>query len=160
MLRKTFYISTLFAVGLGFSQCDKAPIYSNVPSIEFNSFSKDTVQQQTGVITFIVDFTDGDGDLGTDSTGVNNMIIIDNRRGDTLFYQIPPIPKQGVADAISGSVEVDIAQICCINPDLPIACSPIANTYQPVTYRIRIKDNAGNWSNEITTTALKIRCFE
>jgi hypothetical protein len=140
--------------------CAKPPTYDITPTVSFVGFSQDTLQQQTGVTTFIVGFTDGDGDIGSDSNNVTNMLIIDNRREDTLYYRIPPIPKQGASDAISGEIEVDIAQICCQDPDFPINCLPLPNTYQPVVYRISIRDNAGRWSNEVLTTPLTIKCFE
>ncbi len=142
------------------SACVKPPTYDVTPTVSFVGFSQDTLQQQTGVTTFIVGFTDGDGDLGSDENNVTNMLIIDTRRNDTLYYRIPPIPKQGASDAISGEIEVDIAQICCQDPDFPINCLPLPNTYQSVVYRISIRDNADRWSNEILTTPLTIKCFE
>ncbi len=142
-----------------FNTCTKPPIYNDIPEIKFARFSSDTVQQATGICTFVVSFTDGDGDLGADGNGIVNCFIIDDRRGDTIYYTIPKIPKQGVADAIAGEIEIDVAQICCINPDLPIACSAIANTYQQVTYSFIIQDNAGNFSNKAQSTGLNIKCF-
>lgn len=153
--------SLLFAAALLlFTACAKPPTYDITPAVNFIGYSQDTVQQSTGVTTFIIGFTDGDGDLGSDSNNVTNLIIIDNRREDTLFYRVPPIPKQGASDAISGQIEVDIANICCQDPDFPISCLPLAGVYQPVTYRVRLRDNAGRWSNEATTTILELKCFE
>jgi len=157
MFKINFAISALIIL---FSACAKPPIYNNVPEVSFARFSSDTVQQATGISTFIISFTDGDGDLGTDENGVVNCFIIDERRGDTIFYTIPKIPKQGVADAIAGEIEIDVSQICCINPDIPIACSPIANTYQQVTYSFIIQDRAGNFSNKAQSAPLNIKCFE
>jgi hypothetical protein len=157
MLKISLAISALILL---FSACAKPPTYDNVPEISFVRFSSDTVQQATGICSFVISFTDGDGDLGSNENGVVNCFIIDNRRNDTIPYTIPEIPKQGVADAIAGEIEIDVAQICCINPDIPIACSPIANTYQQSTYSFIIKDRAGNFSNKAQSTALNIKCFE
>lgn len=149
-----------FLCVLALASCAKPPSYDVTPALTSVKFSKDTILQQTGVTTFIVGFTDGDGDLGSDENGVTNMIIIDERRNDTLYYRIPPIPQQGASDAISGEIEVDIANICCQDPDFPISCLPLPGVYQPVSYRIKIQDNAGRWSNEIQTYALYLKCFE
>ena len=138
--------------------CQKPPIYDNVPQITFNGFSRDTIQQNEQAVTFFIGFTDGDGDIGSNGAE-HNLILIDERREDTTFYRMPPIPRRGVAGGISGEIEVNLAQICCIHPDFPIICTPIENTYDAVIYRIRIRDNANNWSNEIKTQALMVRCF-
>ena len=157
---KIYSISLVFFGFLLWSGCGKPPIYNDTPTITSIRFSEDEVQQQTGLVTFIVGFTDGDGDLGTDIDNDFDMLLIDTRRNDTAFYQIPIIPSKGVASGISGEIEVDVSQICCIHPDLPIACSPIADTYQEVVYKVRIRDQAGRWSNEKETPVLSIKCFE
>ncbi|MCP4441377.1 MAG: hypothetical protein GY810_20925 [Aureispira sp.] len=157
---KVYSISLLLMGFLIWSGCSKPPIYNDTPTITSVKFSESEVQQQTGLITFLIGFTDGDGDLGTTESGDFDLLIIDTRRNDTSFYQIPIIPSKGVASGISGEIEVDVSQICCIDPDLPIACSPIANTYQEVTYKVKIRDQAGRWSNEAESPALSVKCFE
>ena len=148
----------LIFFGLLFLQaCAKPPIYDPVPTLSFVRFNVDTIQQQSQTLTIVVGFTDGDGDIGGDGN-TNNFLIIDQRRGDTSFYTIPAIPRIGVSDGISGEIEVDIAPICCINPDYPIACSPIPDYTDQARFIIRLRDNAGQWSNEAETKALYIRC--
>lgn len=157
---KIYSISLVFIGLLLWSACGKPPIYNDTPTITSVRFSDPEVQQQTGLVTFIIGFTDGDGDLGTSESNDFDLLLIDTRRNDTAFYQIPEIPSKGVASGISGEIEVDVSQICCIDPDLPIACSPIANTYQETVYKVKIRDQAGRWSNEKETPALSIKCFE
>lgn len=145
-----------------FYSCEKPPEYDVVPNIWWGEFSKDTVDQLTGVVTFKFNFTDGDGDIGKQNDTTNHIIIVDTRRipNDTLFYQMPEIEQQGSISSISGEVEVTISQFCCIDPQNPfILCQNISNYYNPVVYKIRIKDNAGRWSNEIETPPLHIKCF-
>lgn len=146
---------------LTWSACQKPPQYSDVPNITFNSFSTDTVTQFSGVVTFIVDFTDGDADLGVPSSDTSiNMYIIDTRGNDTLYYRIPEIPTEGSAFGIAGEIEVDISQLCCINPGIPTLCTPNPGVYDEAVFKILIRDNADNWSNTITTDTLIIQCFE
>jgi hypothetical protein len=171
---KNLLLFCLFALTcFAWSGCEKPPIYDDTPSISWVGFFQpvsvdvdpiviDTLQQLTGVVTFKFDFTDGDGDLGKDNDTTSHIIIIDTRRtpNDTLFYQIPTIEPQGVVSGISGQLEVTMSQLCCIHPSNPlILCQPISEYYDPIIFKILIKDNAGRWSNEIETTPLYVQCF-
>jgi len=151
----------LFTSILFISSCESPPIFPEVPAIEWNKFSKDTVQQFTGQVTMIVGFTDGDGNLGiSEGDSTPNMLIIDTRTDDTIFYRIPNIPQQGVASGISGDIEVDMSSICCVIPGFPVLCGNIPNKHDSVVYKIQIKDRDNNWSNVIESKALKIKCFQ
>ena len=158
MIRITFFILCFVWF---FSACEKPPIYDDRPTISWNQFSTDTVDQYAGTVTFNFQFTDGDGDLGSDFDTIQDIIIVDTRRtpNDTFFYKLPVIEPDGNITGISGNVEVDVSLLCCISPSNPlIVCQPIPNFYDTVRYKIRIRDQAGNWSNEIETTTLNIRC--
>lgn len=143
-----------------FYACTPPPIFDETPKIEWNRFTSDTVQQFTGEVSLLVNFTDGDGDLGsTDTDSMPNMLIIDSRTDDTIYYRIPNIPKQGAANGISGEIEVDLSTICCMVPGFPILCGEIPGRSDSVVYKIKIRDQADRWSNEILTSPLKIRCY-
>lgn len=163
----------LLCIAALWSACDKPPIYNDTPTIKFVGFAKydncegyicptslqDTIQQFTGTTVLVVDYTDGDGDIGSDTDTLSNMLIIDTRRNDTIGYRIPAVPQQGASEGISGEVYVAVGQVCCIDPNFFIVCSPIPDTYHEVVYKIVIRDNANRWSNEILTPPLKIRCY-
>ena len=138
--------------------CKPGPQFPNTPEITWNRFSQTSIQQLTGQIKLIFDFQDGDGDLGADENdSIPNLIIIDNRTEDTIFYRIPIIPQENRNFGITGEVEVDFSTVCCISTGcLP---SPIP-AIDSVTYRIRLQDQAGNWSNEVETTPLYINCHQ
>ena len=160
MISKTSFYIIALGLMLGMvTACSKPPIYDDVPTINFIKFSKDTITQFTGETSFVIGFTDGDGDLGSNDSG-SNLFIMDNRNNDIIEYRIPEIPKQGVSAAISGEIEVDVANICCIPVDIPIPCLEIADTYQSTTFSIYIKDNAGNISNTTQTGPIILKCFQ
>ncbi len=162
-MSKSFFFNIspllIFAILL-LNACGTPPIFDETPAIEWNRFTMDTIEQCFGSVSFIVDFTDGDGDLGTSEDGSDtstNMYIIDTREGDTIEYIIPHIPQQGVANGISGEIEVDIGTIPCLNS--PVLCTPNPGVYDSVVYRIQIRDRANRWSNIIETEPLYLRCF-
>jgi len=162
MNNKIGLIVLLAWIGFVWSACEKPPIYDDTPAIYWNSFSVDTVQQNTGTVVFKFDFEDGDGDLGKSNDTTNHILLIDTRRtpNDTLFYQIPTIEPQGNISGISGTIEVEVANVCCMNPSNPLLlCQNIPSYFDPVVYKIRIKDNAGRWSNEVETDTLYVKCF-
>lgn len=145
-----------------FSACEKPPIYDDAPSISWGSFSQDTVQQLTGQVEVTFNFTDGDGDLGKDGDTEDHILIIDTRRtpNDTLRYKIPTIDQQGVVSGISGEITVTLSQLCGINRNNPlILCQQQPNYYDPVVFKLAIKDNADRWSNNVLSDTLYIKCF-
>jgi hypothetical protein len=161
-MKKIFGISLFIFCCYCWIACDKPPIYDDTPNITWVEFSVDTVQQLSGAVVFKFDFTDGDGDLGQDGDTANHIIIVDTRRtpNDTAFYKIPTIDQQGIVSGISGQLEVSVSQICGIDQTNPlILCQTQPNYFDPIVYKIRIKDNAGRWSNEITTDTLYVKCF-
>ena len=158
-MNKFLFLVLIFS--LGWSSCTTPPQYAVEPNISFNRFSVDTINQLSGLVTIYINFTDGDADLGVSSADTSiNMYIVDTRKKDTLLYRIPQIPSNGSSFGIAGEIEVDVSQVCCIVPGVPTVCSPIPDTYDETTYKILIRDNAGNWSNEVETAPLKIKCFQ
>jgi len=156
-----FALATIFVFfATLFNACGTPPIFNETPALEWNRFTEDTVQQFLGQVSLVVNFTDGDGDLGASDTDSSfNMLIIDTRTEDTIYYRIPNIPKQGAANGISGEIEVDMSTICCMLPGFPILCGQIPSRHDSVIYRVSIRDQANRWSNEVETAPLKIRCF-
>lgn len=158
MNKITAFSAMLFMLLL--NACAPPPIFDETPALEWGRFTKDTVQQFSGQVSIVVKFTDGDGDLGTEEGDtIPNMIIIDTRTDDTIFYQIPYIPRQGAANGISGEIEVDLPLICCMIPGHPILCTDVENAYDSVVYKVSVKDQGGRWSNEIESSPLRIKCF-
>lgn len=164
----TLKYSFFFTLALIIS-CTKPPDYSDVPEIEFVSFSKSVLQMATGSsnddFTYLtISFTDGDGDLGGGDT--STVFFIDDRTGsDFLTFEAALIPEQGAGNGISGEMIVTLPTTCCIHPD-PLYSSdgcgaPFEATgvdSDTVTYDVYILDRAGNKSNVITIAPLTILC--
>ena len=160
---------TIFFVLAFVMACTQPPDYSDTPEIEFVSFSKTTMVQGFGVsqdFTYLtISFTDGDGDLGTDTM---STVYFDDTRtegNDFLEYAAPFIPEQGTGNGISGEMTIKVPTTCCIHPDpnlAPDGCDAdfqgTGITKDTVVYEVYIIDRAGNKSNVITVEGLTLLC--
>jgi len=152
----------LFSLGLLFTSCIKPPEYPDTPEIEFVGLSKNIVNQrntQLDTVALFFSFTDGDGDLSSDTF---DLFIRDSRLEITDSFRIPPIPREGAANGISGEFTVLINNqvgLCCIPPNGAPPCLP--NEEFPsdtMSYFISIMDRAKNVSNTIETSPIVILC--
>lgn len=160
MRNATLFFSILC---ITFQSCISSPHFPDEPAIEFYSLSKTTMKQtplgsDSILITF--NFTDGDGDLG--SNGEPNIYIIDGRDGfNKPSYQIPYIEKQGAGNGISGTISILVPNTCCIyiSPAQDTtACQYVPIPYDTLTYLISIEDRAGHVSNQIETPPIGLIC--
>ncbi|MFN0015621.1 MAG: hypothetical protein ACKVU2_13825 [Saprospiraceae bacterium] len=162
----SFGILTFFVTAAAVLQfCVKPPNYPKEPVIGFLSLSKNIMRQtplgqDTLIVTF--SFTDGDGDIGFVDAG-EGIFVRDGR--DTFSkppLSIPYIEQQGAGNGISGEISIVLPTTCCtyIDPVTGIkrACADVPVTMDSLTYKIRIKDRAGNFSNEITTPKISLIC--
>lgn len=159
---KRFVPSLIFLIFVSITGCINAPNFSDTPEIEFISFSKSTLVQGdiNNDSTFMtIEFTDGDGDIGTSATGTElNMFIIDNRNGAEYDkIKLPEIPKEGANNGVKGSITVKLFNGCCLFDDKP-NCTVVPSETNQITFDVYIIDNAGNQSNTITTTPLSLIC--
>jgi hypothetical protein len=144
------------------ASCLKPPDYDEAPTIEFVSWSKNTVFEDS---TFVVNgtevtasdslllvfkFTDGDGDLGPldQNDPATNIYLTDNRDQSVKEYQMPRLTPDGSIKAISGEITVAITSF---------ACQP-NNGEDQFHYTVQIKDRAGNLSNTFDTPPITIDC--
>lgn len=165
-LRNKLTILILVAGIVSVTSCINAPNFSDVPAIEFISFSNTLMNQaplnsDTTVVT--LKFTDGDGDIGfgSNKTG-ENIFVIDNRTGE--FYdrfRVPAIPPQGANNGVSGTINMVLLNTCCVFPpqdSIPACESPSQFPTNELTFTIYMEDRAGNKSNEIITPIINLRC--
>ena len=139
--------------------CTKPPNYPDEPVIEFMSTNISTINQSATVDTLAITFsyTDGDGDLG-DST--KNIILTDTRPTivpRTVEFSLPFIPEQGAGNGISGEITVkEVGKFCCLN--IPVPCQLFPESYDTLSYMIKILDREGNESNIVETGPIVIIC--
>ncbi|MDX1913025.1 MAG: hypothetical protein SFV22_16140 [Saprospiraceae bacterium] len=150
--------------------CVQAPDYPKEPVIELIGLSKNILRQGDGIedtlaVTFT--FTDGDGDLGfPESDSTPSVFIRDSRDSFELEpRQLPYVEPQGAGNGISGEITVFLPTSCCIYIDEEgnvSSCGDVPQTvkYDTLSYLVKIRDRAGNFSNEISTGPIVLVCHQ
>jgi len=122
---------------------------SEVPAISLISVSTNEVIAYEDPLIFKISYTDGDGDLGSEDPDVYSIELIDNR-DPALFvfnYHLSPRTPDGTSLAVQGDLDIVLDNSILLND---------MNDSEMTTFSIRIKDEAGNWSNVVETEAIKI----
>ena len=151
-------------ISLTVLSCSDNPNFSDVPEIEFLSFSKNELTQNslnTDSLFIRISFQDGDGDIGLDESDISqNLILTDNRTGEVFDrYKIPTIPIQGAQNGIQGEIMIKVFTTCCIFPDMIPPCeSPVSFPTNELSFDIQLTDRAGNDSNVVTTQSITLLC--
>ena len=147
-----------------FWHCANNPGFSDIPEIEFISFSKDSLIQNslnTDSLILRIAFRDGDGDIGSGGEDITeNIVITDNRTG-VIFdrFKIPEIPVSGLQSGIEGELIMKVFTTCCVFPDLTPPClNPPQFPTNDLSFDIQMIDDSGNKSNVITTNAVTLLC--
>jgi hypothetical protein len=164
----TFNISTVCYVFviLLFSSlyaCSLSPNFSTTPELTFIDFNKQTMRQGTlnqDSVSLILDFKDGDGDIGTPSNEQNlNLFLIDSRTNQIYdSYKIPAIPEKGANNGIEGRITLNVFSTCCRFSNAP-PCSKLDDTpTNKLTLSVYMLDRAGNKSNTVNTSELTLLC--
>ncbi|MBP9883743.1 MAG: hypothetical protein KBF32_10090 [Chitinophagales bacterium] len=134
-----------------FTACLNPPEYPEEPIILFDSISKTFVKglPSSDSITFVISFTDGDGDLGASSSDtLPNLFFKDSRTGFINAFQFPNVTPEGNVKDISGTISYVFT---------PFSCNPgkLIDTFY---YTIFIDDRAGHRSNEVTSPVVICDC--
>jgi len=124
----------------------KGPI-SNVPSITLIDVYPKTVQEYKDSIVFVIQYLDGDGDLGTEDADTKSIFLTDNRASLTESYHLPPLATIGTEIAIQGNLNVILNRTALLNSTA---------TSETTSYSIYLVDRAGNSSNIITSETITI----
>lgn len=159
MLRLIYFLTISFI--LSYYSCTQTPDFPVEPVISNFRLNKDSLVQGLGnqdSIQFIIDFTDGDGDLGSNDS--LNIFILDNRDGSIFEqFQIPFIPEAGANNGIQGTITAFANSTCCVYPNMQPPCSPSTEfPTNELTFTIYIKDRAGNESNHLVSPIITLLC--
>lgn len=144
-----------------FNACIKPDEFPPEPFIRSVVVDKMEVDQGEP-FTFIIEFQDGDGDLGSEDTeSPSNILVTDLRNPDFdagSFKITEEIPQRGVSGAISGEIIIEYNGTCCIQELLSCCTSDCDVTTDTVTFTIQLLDRAGNLSNIVESPPIVVRC--
>ena len=133
--------------GFLFSSCQKdSPTISTTPSITFVSVGPSSVTEFKDSISFVISYSDGDGDIGQNDPNIYNLFLTDNRINVTYQYRISQLAPDNANIAITGNLTVVLKNAGITNN----------STSQTATYSIYLKDRGGHQSNTVTTPAITI----
>ena len=107
------------------------------------------VQQYTDELIFKISYSDGDGDLGTNDPDIPSIELVDSRDPSVLTfnYHLSPRAPEGTNIKITGELNIVLDHTILIDEN---------NDSEKTTFKIRLKDRAGNWSNEVETSEITI----
>lgn len=163
-------VATFLPVALILTHCIQPPDYPVEPVIEYIGMNKKVLNQNQGnnftdTLEVYLKFTDGDGDLGDKDS--SNIFYTDSRTGFENVRKINPISELGSGNGVSGELYlkflsgrvVGSPDICCAIPERNLVC--FVNAAKPtdtMSFFIRIRDRAGNYSNTVKTEVFQIKC--
>lgn len=164
LLRQLTLLLAYLCVALIWSSCSLTPNFSDTPSIEFLGISRDTFSQGAILndsILLSFSFRDGDGDLGTETVGIlENIILTDSRTNERYDrYKIPPLDISGAMTGIEGDITLKVFNTCCLFPDnIPPCQSPPEYPFDELVLTVQMIDDSGKESNTITTPTITLLC--
>lgn len=119
---------------------------SLAPVIEFVSLTPNKVVELNNELLLSFKYFDEDGDLGENTSGVNNLFIGDSRTGVVSTYRIKQLAPTDANIAIEGVLTVTINPLVISN----------GSSAEEGGFFLYVTDRAGNESNIIFSTAFTI----
>ena len=147
-----------------FISCATDPGFSDTPEIDFISFSKDTLVQNslnTDSLFLTISFRDGDGDIGTGAEGIMENIILTDTRTGVVFdrFKVPELPIGELNSGIEGEISMKVFTTCCIFPDgTPPCLAPPQFPTNELSFEIELVDDSGKRSNKLITQSVLLLC--
>jgi hypothetical protein len=151
MKYQNIFLLTLIFLLASCGKDDPDELLTEVPMIELIKVipESDQVQQYTDELIFTISYSDGDGDLGTEDPDVPSIELIDTRDPSVLKfdYHLSPRAPSGAEIKITGELNIVLNYTILIDEN---------NNSETTTFKIRIKDRAGNWSYEVETGVITV----
>ncbi len=143
-----FFLSfAALTMGLMLSSCKgDALIIPSVPEIELLDVSPIAVQAFKDSIVFKIQYTDGDGDLGTNDDTQRNVFLQDDRIAATHSFRLQQIAPDGADIAVRGTFTLS----------LPNTIITDGSAQQEASFTLYVVDQAGNESNRVSSPIILV----
>lgn len=126
--------------------CKKEPVMPAVPSIELVAIGPAQVVSFQEPVRVRLAYKDGDGDLGFADADTYALFVKDSRLAEADGYHVPPLAPPDAGVPIQGELEIELHPLFLLG----------SSAQEEVTFTIRLRDRAGNWSNSITAPPIVV----
>lgn len=116
------------------------------PSISLLETNKTTVQAFVEPLVFKIEYTDGDGDLGTNDDTQRNVFVEDSRIGTTQSFRLQQLAPDGATIPITGTFSLE----------LPFTILTDSVETETARFSMYVVDQAGHASNVVESEAITI----
>ncbi len=118
-----------------------------IPKISLISIGPSAVVEFKDSLLIVIEYQDGDGDLGGVHPDSANLFVVDKRINVPFEFRIQELVPGGANVPIKGRLNVLIQNLFLTGP----------GPKESVNFDIYAIDKAGNKSNVITTDAIEVR---
>ncbi|MCB9252368.1 MAG: hypothetical protein H6605_07850 [Flavobacteriales bacterium] len=139
------YIFILIAM-VSCSKEENVVAINTTPLIKLNAVSATRVLQFKDSLVVVIDYKDGDGDIGETDPDRKSIEVKDNRLSKADYYFIKPLSPPGSSIKTEGSISINLKSPFLLG----------TADEEITTFEIRIKDREGNWSNSVKTPEIVI----
>lgn len=116
------------------------------PKITLEEVTPTTVVQFTDSINMVIEYEDGDGDIGYWNPDSLALSVHDQRLANPDYFYVRPLTPDSNALAITGTIRIAIRNTFLLGN----------GNSETTRYEIKLKDRAGHWSNTVTTPEVMI----
>ena len=120
--------------------------YPDTPEIEFVGMTPTSTTEFQDQVKITISYKDGNGDLGTEDPDFYSLLIKDARLSAYDEYHIQPLSPPGQTLQIEGDLDIVLTGLFVLDT---------VNS-ETTSFSIKMRDRAGNWSNEVQTSSLTI----
>ena len=131
------------------SSCKKEEVVeeSKAPVIGVIAINPDTVTQFTDSVFVEIQYEDPNGDIGSIDPDGQDIEVKDSRLNTPDYYHVKPLTPSGYTLFIRGKMRIKLNTLFLLGN----------GQFETVTFTIKLRDQSGKWSNEVTTDPVVIK---
>jgi hypothetical protein len=126
--------------------CSKDEPLDTTPKITLKEVKPDTIAQFIDSINLVIEYEDGDGDIGYWNPDSLALSVHDQRLEHPDYFYVRPLTPDSNALAIKGTIRIAIRNTFLLGN----------GNSETTRYDIKLKDRAEHWSNVVTTPEIVI----
>lgn len=141
-----FPLMLLFVIGSCSKETKFVQVFPPEPVISLKSISPMKMQEFSDSLIVVIEYQDGDGNIGFTHPDSNALEVQDVRLARPDYYFVPPLAPLNSSISIEGQLTFKIRGAFILG----------SGDTEKTSFTIRLKDRSGTWSNTITTPEVSI----